>query len=190
MPVHDKPDGTHDVGLTRQARVSVEREVEVSRAVEHLDPEGSTVSLVMADQVAARHAHRGRSRERRRRRLRLSLVLGALALVVAPSLVLIEGTADVLADATLHVSVLLLKAISAVVALGAVSWRLRRHASAARRTGYFAGVWAMALGLGVVAARAFPLGGSLLFDAGVLGLLVLALGDDRLRGERPALAAV
>jgi cation transport ATPase len=189
MAVRDKAGETTGPDVRREPRASVEREVRVSHAVE--GPMGEIEPHVQspAEQSSrrTRHTHTERSK-RRRRRLRLVLVAGALAFVVMPTL-LVPDEGGPIVFFTMATGVLVMKGISTLVALSAVTWRLRRHASGLRRVGYFAGVWAMCIGLGLVAARAFPLGSTITFDAGVLLMFVQFLGDDRLRGERAPFAA-
>lgn len=189
MAVREKPDERLEPDTRRQPRGSIEREVGVSRAVEGpvSDIEPHVQSPAEQSTRRTRHSHSDRS-QRRRRRLRLVLVVMAVAFVVAPTL-LVPEQGGVFVFLTMATGVLVVKGISTLVALSAVTWRLRRHASGLRRFGYFAGVWAMSIGLGLVAARAFPLGSTITFDAGVLVLFVQFLGDDRLRGERAPLAA-
>lgn len=189
MAVRDEANEPVEPDVRRQPRASVEREVGVSRAVEGSSHEGGPHVHSPAEQSSRRthHGHSVRS-QRRRRRLRLVLVVGALAFIVAPSL-LVPEQGRAFAFLTMATGVLVMKGVSTLVALSAVTWRLRRHASGLRRVGYFAGVWAMSIGLGLVAARAFPMASTITFDAGVLVLFVQFLDDDRLRGERAPLAA-
>jgi hypothetical protein len=194
MPVREKPDGWLEPEVPRQPRVSVEREVGVSHAIDGMVAEGPVPARLTPMDAARQRSDSGHhDRGRRRRKLRSALILGAILIAAIPwSLRMAEVAGDAPFDAllgadTLLTGITILKVVMTAAALGAVAWRLRRRASGGRRTGYFAGTWAMALGTGIIAIHESPLTGSLLFDAGAVLLLACAAGDEHvIRRERPS----
>lgn len=194
MPVREKPEDRTEPDPPRQPRVSVEREVGVSHAVEGAvadAPAVARLSPIEAAKQRAVPAHHDRGR--RRRKLRFALVFGAALLGFLPwALRLSDSIGRSAVDGVLGADLLLmgmtmLKVVMATAATGGVSWRLRRRASSGRRFGYVAGAWMIALGVGCIAVRVNHLSGTLLFDAGVLLLLACAIGDDVLRPrDRPS----
>ena len=196
MPVREKPDGWLEPEIPRQPRVSVEREVGVSHAVEGPSAEGPAVTRVSPIEAAKQRSTTSHhDRGRRRRRLRLLLVTGAVILALTPwALRMTETVGAAPIDATLGIDFLLtgmtiLKVVMAAAALGAVTWRLRRRASGARRVGYVAGTWMMSLGLGFIAIHENYLVGTVLFDAGAVLIVACALSDEMMRQrEHPSRA--
>ena len=192
MPVRQKPDGWLEPEMPRASRMSVEREVDVSHAIEGSVSDGPPVLRVTPAQAAQRQAnHLHPDRTRRRRKLRFAFILGALLLAIVPPMLAAEGklSSAQLAFGALDSSALLamvttLKGILLLVAMGALSWRLRRRAARTQRAGYFAGVWAMALGTGLVATRAGGFSGSMLFDAGLLLVIACGIRDEYWRHTR------
>ena len=196
MPVREKPDGWLEPERPRKPRGSVEREVGVSHSVEGSSAEGPAMARVSPIEAARQRSGMGHhDRGRRRRPLRFTLVAGAVALAVLPwALRVSEIVGSVPIDATIGTGLLLsgltmLKAVMVVVALGALTWRLRRRASNGLRTGYFGGVWAMSFGLGLVAIHENYLTGTILFDGGVLLLAACAASDELRRRDRPSPAS-
>ena len=193
MPVREKPDGWLEPEFPRQSRGSVEREVNLSHAIEGTVSDGPALARMTPIEAAQRRTGMPpHDRGRRRRKLRLSLVLGALLLAALP---LVLQNAGMVRDeqfslAVVHPGSLLtgmsiVKAAMATAAIIAIAWRLRRRASVARRVGYFGGTWAMAAGLGLVNTGAGQIAGTLLFDTGIIVLVAFAVGDEYLRRDRP-----
>ena len=192
MPVREKNDDWLEPDFPRQSRASVEREVNVSHAIEGFVSDGPLPPRVSPIEAAQRRTGLPQhDRGRRRRKLRFSLVLGAILLAALP---LVLQNARLVRDeqfslALVHPGTLLtgmsiVKAAMSTVALIAIAWRLRRRASVGRRIGYFAGTWAMAGGLGLVNTGAGQIAGTLLFDTGIIVLAAFAFGDDYLRRDR------
>jgi hypothetical protein len=195
MPVREKPDDWLEPEIPRQPRVSVEREVGVSQAI---DGASATVSdapaVVRVSPIEAARQRSGvghHDRGRRRRKLRSALVAGALLIALIPGTLRLSDAVGTLAiDSVLGADLLLnwmtiLKLVIAATTVGAVAWRLRRRASNARRAGYFAGTWTMALGVGFIAIHENYLVGTVLFDAAVVLIVACTIGDDVWRRERP-----
>lgn len=186
MPVRDEPEGRFEPDPPRHPRPGREREIEVVRGYEGTladGPEPHRFSPPAQPSRSPTSDPRTRATPRPSRRLLLAGTVAAAALPWAlahPAAPRIEDTRLL----GLILGMTALKASAVIVAAGAVFWRLKRHVSGARRAGYLAGVWAMALGVGLVASRTLPFGGTLVFDAGLLALLALAVGDDRLRHGR------
>jgi hypothetical protein len=196
MPVREKPDDWLEPEIPRQPRVSVEREVGVSQVVDAADgtfADGHVVARLSPIEAARQRTGVGHhDRGRRRRKLRTLLIMGTIVLAMLPwSLRMSEAMNMAPLDGTLGIDLLLtgmtiLKVVMAAAALGAVTWRLRRRASSGRRTGYFAGTWMMALGVGFIAIHENYLVGTVLFDAGAVLLVLCAIGDELVRRERPS----
>jgi hypothetical protein len=192
MPVREKPDDWLEPEFPRPTRASVEREVNVSHAIDGMVSDGPALARVTPIEVAQRRPGiPPHDRGRRRRKLRFSLVLGALLLAALPLVLQSAGmvrdeqfSLEAVRPGTLLTGMWIVKAAMATVALVAIAWRLRRRASVARRIGYFAGTWAMAAGLGLVNTGAGQVAGTLLFDSGIIVLMAFAFGDDYLRRDR------
>ena len=193
MPVREKSDGWREPEVPQRPSASVEREVDLSHAVDGVVSDGPVILRVTPMDAAKQHGHSGHhDRARRRNKLRIVLVAGAVVLGALPWALRITEVLDpipaapLLGEDALLTTMTLLKAVLAVILLGALSWRLRRRASLGRRIAYFAGMWSMAVGLGLVAIHEGWLAGTLLFDAGAVLLLLAAMGDDKLHRERPS----
>jgi hypothetical protein len=196
MPVREKPDDWLEPEVPRQPRVNVEREVGVSQSVDRAGgaaPDGPLVMRVSPIEAARQRSGVGHhDRGRRRRKLRSALVVGALVIALLPgTLRLSEAVGIVAVDSVLGADLLLnwmtvLKLVMAATTISAVAWRLRRRASNARRAGYFAGTWTMALAVGFIAIHENYLAGVVLFDAAVVLIVACTIGDDVWRRERPA----
>lgn len=191
MPVREKPDGWPEP--ERPSTPRVEREVGVSHAVERRTGEGPAMARLSPMEAAKQRSGMGHhDRGRRRRKLRFVLVAGAVTLGVLPGALRVTDTVGAVPiDATLGVGLLvsgltILKVAIAAIAVGAVTWRLRRRAANALRTGYFAGAWMMAFGVGLVAIDENYLTGTILFDAGALLLAACAASDVMMRRDRPS----
>jgi hypothetical protein len=198
MPVREKPDDWLEPEIPRQSRVSVEREVGVSHAVDAAHhgavADGPSIARLSPIEAARQRSGMGHhDRGRRRHKLRFALVFGAITLAMLPGTLRVSDTMGMAPlDETLGSDLLLtgmtvLKVVIAAGTLGAVTWRLRRRASGGRRLAYFTGTWMMALGVGFVAIHENYLAGTVLFDAGAVLLVACAVGDDLIRQrERPS----
>lgn len=198
MPVRNRPDERYEPDPERQPPVSGEREVELSPTVEGVVTDGPPLlrisppphalprTDVFVGAVGAMGASSSRSRRRATPPVARVLVLGAVAATLVPwalASLEVEGLDDVRIRMAL-IGMTMLKAAVLAIATGALFWRLRRPASAARRAGYVLGTWSLALGVGFVASRTMPFSGTLLFDAGLVTLVALAASDERLRTGR------
>src|SRR3954469_6476458 len=91
MPVREK-DGWLEPDIPRIPRASVEREVDVSHAIEGDVSDGPAILRVTPAQAAQRQANVAHpERTRRRRKLRFAFILGALMLAVVPPMLSAEN---------------------------------------------------------------------------------------------------
>ena len=192
MPVREKSDGWREPEVPQRPSASVEREVDLSHAVDGVVSDGPVILRVTPIDAAKQHGSSGHhDRVRRRTKLRVVLVAGAIVLGAMPWALRMSEVlgpipaAPLLDEDTLLTTMTLFKAVLAVTLLGALSWRLRRRASLGRRIAYFAGMWSMAIGFGLVAIHEGWVAGTLLFDAGAVLLVIAAMSDEKLRHERP-----
>src|SRR5690349_19952765 len=128
MPVRERTDGWLEPDAPQRSRESVEREVEVARAVdgavEGTVADGPGVMRVTPIEAAKQRAGMGHhDRGRRRRKLRIALVVGAMLLAMLPWLLRMT---DVLRTAAIDRSIgedlllttmTVLKAVMTVIAL-------------------------------------------------------------------------
>src|SRR5690349_680402 len=149
MPVREKPDGWLEPELPRTPRGSVEREVNVSHAVEGTVSDGPAIARVTPAQAAQRTPNKAHpDRTRRRRKLRFAFILGALLLALVPPMLAADHLLShsqlafaALDPDSMRTAMTIFKGILLLVAVGALSWRLRRRAAAGRRVAYFLGAW-------------------------------------------------
>ena len=200
MPVRDKREELTQPEAPRTPRASIEREVEVMRAAEGQVMDGPVASHGSQGSQGSQgsrgsrgdapatfptphfHHHHGHGSTG----IRVLLVSGAVFAVLVPT-ALQHPEAPRIPDvelATMLMAMAALKAVATLVACAGVMWRLRRHASLGRRTGYLLGAWLMALGVGLIVSHSLPFSGALAYDVGLVLVLALAASDERLRRGR------
>jgi hypothetical protein len=197
MAVRDERDERSEPARPRQSPVSAE--LQISRPVEGIVADGPPPLRQSAPQQAphldphlAPHpampgfAHHHHHHHSPAIGLRVMFATGIVFAVVLP-IALQHPEAPRVRDASLGVlltGMAALKAIATVITAFVVMWRLRRHTTSARRTGYVVGSWLMALGVGLMVSSTLPFYGALSFDAGLVTLLALGATDERLRRGR------
>lgn len=189
MAVRDEHQARAEAESPRQSGVSAERQLQLRAPVEGTIADGPVTSRTSAPAAAVagfpgsplHHHHRASAVG-----MRVLFVTGVVTLTILP-IALQHPEAPDLPDAglaALLTGMATLKSVATLIACVAVMWRLKRHASAGRRSGYLVGPWLMAFGVGLIVSATLPFLGALAFDAGLVLLLALAVSDERLRRGR------